>query len=110
MKEKTLYLPGTLLLNRYVHLDNVSFSQKEGPRIDPKTKRILERSILGTVEEYEEMMGNTRGNRRRSFQTRNTDTTAQKKDREGGATIKKTSGRKAWCRKFAEHNRQFFRR
>ena len=47
------------------------------------------------MEEYEEMMGNTRGNRRRSFQPRNTDTTGQKKDREGGATVKKNERKKS---------------
>ena len=43
------------------------------PRTNPKTKRVLERSILGTVEEFEDMAGNGRGNRRRSFQPRNSE-------------------------------------
>ena len=51
----------------------VQIRKEEGPRINPKTKRVLERSILGTVEEYEDMAGNGRGNRRRSFQPRNSE-------------------------------------
>ena len=70
----------------------VQIRKEEGPRVDPKTKRILERSILGTVEEYEDMVGNgQRGSRRRSFQSRNAE---GQKGEDGSSNNSKKNERK----------------
>ena len=49
----------------------IKIEKEAGPVIDPKTKRVVERTILGTAEDFEEMHGMKNGaNRNRTYQPR----------------------------------------
>ena len=42
----------------------VRIDKEAGFQVDPKTKRVIERTILGTVEDFEEMQGASKGQRK----------------------------------------------